>query len=108
MDPRRRERIVNAIRELEKAATEAHRADPSFDTEKLTPEVLERLGVDPEDYARALAEDPDLALLESAALREAMGDPPDPGPYGCISREAPTGKPGDMSATARQNVVQRR
>lgn len=102
-----RDRIVLVIRELENAARETHASGCPVDTEKLTHDVLARLGVDPSTYSRALEADPELARLERDALQEAVTEPPDPGPYGCISREAPTGRPGDEGVTARRNLIPR-
>ena len=99
-----RERIVRAIREIERAVTEAHREGKRAAAESATREALARCGVDQQTYRKAIEDDPDLAFLERAALREAAGDTPDPGPAS-ISREAPTGQPGDLSATAGENVV---
>ncbi len=105
MHPRDRDRIVLVIRELENAVLDAHAAGTWLDTVELTCAVLARLGVDPSTYERALREDAELATLEHAALTEAVAGNPDPGPYGCISREAPTGRPGDEGVTARRNLI---
>jgi len=53
-------------------------------------------GVDPVAFDRAIAEDPELDLLKRTALRDAAGDDADPGPHDRISRESPSGQPGDL------------
>jgi len=105
MEREERELVVRAIHELERTVTEAHGTGRPVDTERLKRDAVARLGIDEETYGRAIEADAGLALLERAALREAIGGIPDPGPYDRISREAPTGQPGDLSATARENVV---
>jgi hypothetical protein len=105
MDPANRERIVSAVRELEGTILDARQARASVDVDELTREVLVWLGVELTTYKDAIAADPDLASLERAAVQEALAGTPDPGPYDRISREAATGQPGDLSHTARLNVV---
>lgn len=41
----------------------------------------------------------EIAELERQAELEASGDPPDPGPNAAVSRESPSGKPGDTTKT---------
>jgi hypothetical protein len=54
-------------------------------------------GISPQEYAAIIAADPDLQELERAALDEGLEGAADPGPYGAISRESMSGKPGDLS-----------
>jgi hypothetical protein len=57
-------------------------------------------GLSPEDYAAALAADPELAELEKESMIQAVAGLPDPGPYDVISRESPEGQPPDPRALA--------
>jgi hypothetical protein len=50
-----------------------------------------------EDYEAALRADPSLAELERESTTYAVVDAPDPGPYDAISRESPSGQPGDLT-----------
>lgn len=99
-----RDRFVHAIHELASAVREAHRAGAALDIARITRQQFARLAIDPDAYARALSDDPSLALLERSALNEAVADATDPGPYDGISREAPAGQPGALSRTAPANV----
>jgi hypothetical protein len=54
-------------------------------------------GVAPEAFDRTVGADPDLYQLKNDALREAFSGTADPGPYGSISRESPSGQPGDTT-----------
>jgi hypothetical protein len=47
-------------------------------------------------YDQGLAADPELERLQVMAFRDAVGSP-DPGPYGAISRESPSGRAGDTT-----------
>jgi hypothetical protein len=107
MDARDRERVIRTVRQLEIVARELRERGEPIDPTELVHGAQARCGVDPSNYERALAEDPDLVILEETALREAVSDASDPGPYDCISREASTGKPGEHSATAHLNVIRR-
>jgi hypothetical protein len=107
MDRQDRERVVRTIRELEVVARELRERREPIDPTELVHGAQARCGVDPSKYDLALAEDHDLVILEETALREAVSDAGDPGPYDCISREASSGKPGDHSATAHLNVIRR-
>lgn len=53
-------------------------------------------GVPLEDYHAALQSDPSLADLERQAMTAEVVETPDPGPYGAISRESPSGQPGNL------------
>lgn len=63
-------------------------------------EILERAcrenGLSVDDYAAALRADPALAELEKESLVMGIAEPPDPGPYDAISRESPSGQPGNL------------
>jgi hypothetical protein len=59
--------------------------------------ALEKNGVSLDAYKAALKEDPGLADLENNALKQAVAEAPDPGPYDTISRESPSGQPGDLT-----------
>lgn len=50
-----------------------------------------------EDYREALIEDPSLVELERLSVTEAAVGSTDPGPHDAISRESPSGQPGDLS-----------
>lgn len=54
-------------------------------------------GISVQDYRAALHADPSLADLERQALSSTPVESPDPGPYDAISRESPSGQPGDLS-----------
>jgi hypothetical protein len=61
--------------------------------------ALREHGVALEAYREALQSDPTLAELERSAMTQAFsgGPAPDPGPYDTISRESPSGQPGDLT-----------
>lgn len=59
--------------------------------------ALKDHGVALEAYREALQADPALAELERTSMIQAMSGAPDPGPYDSISRESPSGQPGDLS-----------
>jgi hypothetical protein len=59
--------------------------------------ALEKSGVSREAYKAALNADPELADLENKAHKQAAVEAPDPGPYDTISRESPSGQPGDLT-----------
>ena len=69
----------------------------------LEEEALERAlqehGLALEAYRAALQADPTLAELERTSITQAMsgGPAPDPGPYDSISRESPSGQPGNLT-----------
>jgi hypothetical protein len=52
--------------------------------------------ISPQAYDRGLAGDPELERLQAMAFCDAVGSP-DPGPYGAISRESPSGQAGDTA-----------
>ena len=55
-----------------------------------------REGISPHEYAEALDLFPDLSQLERETLREGLAGSTDPGPHDAISRESPSGQPGDL------------
>lgn len=59
--------------------------------------ACDELGVDPETFDTAIAGDIELELLKTNILRQAIAGTTDPGPYGEISRESPSGQPGDTT-----------
>jgi hypothetical protein len=54
-------------------------------------------GVTPAAFDRAVAADPELGHLKTSALDEALAGVTDPGPNAQISRESPSGQPGDLA-----------
>lgn len=54
------------------------------------------VGITPQDYAAAVRGSPELTELERETLREALAGSTDPGPHDEISRESPSGQPGDL------------
>ncbi|NUQ77261.1 MAG: hypothetical protein HUU21_27310 [Polyangiaceae bacterium] len=60
--------------------------------------ALKEHGLALEAYREALQADPMLADLERASITQAQAGEaaPDPGPYDEISRESPSGQPGDL------------
>jgi hypothetical protein len=60
-------------------------------------EACAHQGISVEEYAAALREDGSLAELERQATTMGVVEAPDPGPYDAISRESPSGQPGDLS-----------
>ncbi len=66
-------------------------------------QACERVGVALEDYTRALADDPVLQKLEHDAVVQAVAGSVDPGPNDAISRESPSGQPGDLTKSRAQN-----
>lgn len=96
--------VVQIIKDLADtlAQPEAAAAPPGPRAERPTEEsdalreVCGRHGVSVADYKAALRGDPALADLEKQALLESLGAP-DPGPNDAISRESPSGQPGDLT-----------
>jgi hypothetical protein len=84
--------ILRVIREAHQAVLAGPDEGAAF--EEAIADACAAQELAPEDYRRAVASDPELQRLEEMAFREAVGAP-DPGPYGEISRESPSGKPGD-------------
>jgi hypothetical protein len=72
-DPRRRESYFAGDRSVEDEAIAA---------------ACGSAGVDVDAYRRGIASDPALGQLQLETLRDSVVEPPDPGPYGAISRES--------------------
>lgn len=53
-------------------------------------------GVTLDEYDTALQEDPSLSDLARQATTASVVETPDPGPYDAISRESPSGQPGNL------------
>lgn len=66
-------------------------------------QACDRVGIAPSDYAEALRTDATLAKLEHDAVVQALAGPVDPGPNDAISRESPSGQPGDLTKTRSDN-----
>lgn len=102
-----RAKVVNVIRDWSESIARPSGVDgppPSSTTRRgLEEEALEKAlrehGLALEAYREALQADPLLADLERASLAQAIagGPLPDPGPYDEISRESPSGQPGDLT-----------
>lgn len=98
-----REQIVHAIELYTDAVAAptsrppiAFRDHPAWRRAALE-EACARTGISVDDYAAALQEDPSLADLEKQALTEKVAGSTDPGPHDAISRESPSGQPGDLT-----------
>jgi hypothetical protein len=85
-----RSRVVNVIRQVADALARGEEGDD------LLHRACRDAGVTAAQYKQALEEDPALALLEREARIEAVAGTPDPGPHDAISRESPSGQPGDL------------
>ncbi|MBX3225976.1 MAG: hypothetical protein KIT84_29630 [Labilithrix sp.] len=70
--------------------------DPSVVAHELA-RASKLAGITPEAFDRAIDLDPELELLKITALIEAVAGSTDPGPHDAISRESPSGKPGDLT-----------
>lgn len=70
--------------------------------------ACDTMGISPQDYRRIVDSDELLVELEQRAIGEAVTGTVDPGPYAAISREAATGRPGDLSLSIEHPVPPRR
>lgn len=70
--------------------------DPAVVAQNLA-SACDAVGVSPEAFDATIADDPELELLKSAALHEAVAGGADPGPHAEISRESMSGIPGDLT-----------
>ena len=99
-----REKVIRVIRVVSEAlkhrfADEApidHVEDTTLERAALVM-ACELCGISLEDYRNALSADPSLAELEKESKTEAVAGSTDPGPYDEISRESPSGQPGDLT-----------
>lgn len=102
-----RAKVVKVIRDWSESLARPAQGDasPPSSTRRrgLEEEALDRAlkehGLALEAYREALHADPTLAELERSSITQAMsgGPAPDPGPYDTISRESPSGQPGDLT-----------
>jgi hypothetical protein len=74
----------------------AVREDPAWRRAALEA-ACAQVGISVDDYHAALASDPSLADLEKQAMTEKVAGSTDPGPHDAISRESPSGQPGDLT-----------
>lgn len=99
-----REQVVRTIKDFADAVRTRSqgsiavflRDQPDLTREALA-EACRRNGISVEQHAAALRATPALAALEDEALTDAVVESPDPGPYDAISRESPSGQPGDLT-----------
>jgi len=99
-----REHVVRAMKDFTDAihvrsrgrVDEFLRDEPEATREALV-EACQKNGISVEIYVNALVAAPALAELEKQSLLTAVADAPDPGPYDAISRESPSGQPGDLT-----------
>jgi hypothetical protein len=100
-----RTKVVKVIRDWSESIGRRGEGDappPSSSRRRgLEQEALDRAlkehGLALEAYREALQADPTLAELERMSLTQAMAGGTDPGPYDSISRESPSGQPGDLT-----------
>ena len=104
-----REKVLRVMRAAADALREA-RPRPGDDgaVADAIATACDTMGISPQDYRRIVESDALLEELEQRALDEAMVGSADPGPYAAISREAATGRPGDLSRSIRHPVPPRR
>ena len=76
--------------------TRARLEDPAAVSRALA-SACRAAAVSPHAFDAAVASDPELESLKSAALDEALAGSTDPGPHAEISRESMSGQPGDTT-----------
>lgn len=99
-----RETIVRVIAERARVLSErpsvrapVERAEDPVTMGAALEEVCRAHDITVEDYWEALREDASLLELERLSLTEAAVGSTDPGPHDAISRESPSGQPGDLT-----------
>lgn len=108
-----RTKVVKVIRDWsESISKRGDDAPPSSQSrrgavEEALDQALKEHGLALEAYREALQADPTLAELERTSVIEAIGAP-DPGPYDTISRESPSGQPGDLTKARSETAQQTR
>ena len=85
-----RAKVIRVIRDY----TEAPGTTPKA---QALSEACAKSGISVDAYTEALRADPTLADLEKQSMTGAMVESTDPGPYDAISRESPSGQPGDLT-----------
>ena len=97
-----RENILAVIRTTEEGLQARHLTPADLSKDSLRDELrasCARFNVDIADYDRFIAANPEIAKLATEAFREGLSGGTDPGPYDAISRESPSGQPGDLTKT---------
>ena len=99
-----RETIVRVIAERARVLSErpsvrapVERAEDPATMSAALEQVCRAHDITVEDYQEAVMADPSLVELERLSLTEAAVGSTDPGPHDAISRESPSGQPGDLS-----------
>lgn len=85
-----RAKVIHAIKDY----TDALGSKPQAEA---LAEACEKSGISVDAYNEALRADPSLADLEKQSTTGAVVESADPGPYDAISRESPSGQPGDLT-----------
>jgi hypothetical protein len=99
-----RETIVRVIAERARVLSESPsarapvaRAEDPVTMRAALEEACRAHGITVDDYTEAVRGDPTLSELERLSLTEAAVGSTDPGPHDAISRESPSGQPGDLT-----------
>lgn len=99
-----RDTIVRVIADTARGLSErqstrapVQRAEDAASMRAALEEACRQHGITVDDYWAALRSDPTLLDLERQSITEAAVGSTDPGPHDAISRESPSGQPGDLS-----------